>query len=182
MSGCEIKSNSSPMSIGSPAEDFARSKSARRAIPGLVRRSASSPFYWPIDGADAGFDPIDHTQPRLPAWLLGGCPRTRGGSRSDGRLDRESYLDPFAAIRGLPKMATVQPIADLFLTYGRVFPHGLRKTNCCRIYRPRPGLPFTKVRLDEGTETSPVDHVHAGADRYRRPLDRRAGYLETDPA
>src|SRR6476620_1184276 len=28
------------------------------------------PFYYPIDGADAGFDPIDHTQPdpRLGSW------------------------------------------------------------------------------------------------------------------
>src|SRR5947209_8661844 len=28
------------------------------------------PFFWPIDGADAGFDPIDHTQvdPRLGSW------------------------------------------------------------------------------------------------------------------
>ena len=28
------------------------------------------PFFWPIDGADAGFDPIDHTRvdPRLGTW------------------------------------------------------------------------------------------------------------------
>ncbi len=28
------------------------------------------PFFWPIDGADAGFDPIDHTKvdPRLGSW------------------------------------------------------------------------------------------------------------------
>src|SRR5579864_3552256 len=28
------------------------------------------PFFWPIDGADAGFDPIDHAKvdPRLGSW------------------------------------------------------------------------------------------------------------------
>src|SRR5690348_3027681 len=28
------------------------------------------PFFWPIDGADAGFDPIDHAKvdPRLGTW------------------------------------------------------------------------------------------------------------------
>src|ERR1700683_118328 len=28
------------------------------------------PFFWPLDGADAGFDPIDHTKvdPRLGSW------------------------------------------------------------------------------------------------------------------
>lgn len=28
------------------------------------------PFFWPTDGADAGFDPIDHTKvdPRLGTW------------------------------------------------------------------------------------------------------------------
>src|SRR4051812_27749348 len=28
------------------------------------------PFFWPIDGTDAGFDPIDHTKvdPRLGSW------------------------------------------------------------------------------------------------------------------
>ena len=28
------------------------------------------PFFWPIDGADAGFDPIDHTQVD-PSWARG---------------------------------------------------------------------------------------------------------------
>ena len=37
---------------------------------GLFGGAHLLPFYWPIDGADAGFDPIDHTQPdsRLGSW------------------------------------------------------------------------------------------------------------------
>ena len=30
---------------------------------GLFGGAHLLPFYWPIDGADAGFDPIDPTQP-----------------------------------------------------------------------------------------------------------------------
>ena len=41
---------------------------------------------------------------------------------------------------------------DLFLTYGRVFPQGASESDLLKIYRPRPGLPFTKMRLDDGTE------------------------------
>src|SRR5660397_76780 len=51
-------------------------------VPGLARLMASEPwssafggvhvlpFYTPFDGADAGFDPVDHTQvdPRLGTW------------------------------------------------------------------------------------------------------------------
>src|SRR5205085_12432702 len=44
------------------------------------------------------------------------------------------------------------PYKDLFLTYGRVFPNGATERELCQIYRPRPGLPFTKTRLDDGTE------------------------------
>jgi sucrose phosphorylase len=42
--------------------------------------------------------------------------------------------------------------ADLFLTYGRVFPEGASEHNLLQIYRPRPGLPFTKTRLGDGSE------------------------------
>jgi sucrose phosphorylase len=41
---------------------------------------------------------------------------------------------------------------DLFLAYSRVFPKGASESDLLQIYRPRPGLPFTKVRLDDGTE------------------------------
>lgn len=39
-------------------------------LEGLFGGAHLLPFYWPIDGADAGFDPIDHTMvdPRLGSW------------------------------------------------------------------------------------------------------------------
>jgi sucrose phosphorylase len=41
---------------------------------------------------------------------------------------------------------------DLFLSYGCVYPHGASEDDLCQIYRPRPGLPFTKMRSDDGAE------------------------------
>ena len=40
------------------------------AFHGLFGGVHLLPFFWPIDGADAGFDPIDHTKvdPRLGSW------------------------------------------------------------------------------------------------------------------
>ena len=36
----------------------------------------------------------------------------------------------------------------MFLTYDRVFPVGAREQDLVRIYRPRPGLPFTNIALE----------------------------------
>jgi sucrose phosphorylase len=45
---------------------------------------------------------------------------------------------------------TASPFAGMFLTYDRVFPSGTREEELLRIYRPRPGLPFTNVTLKCG--------------------------------
>src|SRR5437868_13409144 len=39
-------------------------------LQGLFGGMHLLPFFWPTDGADAGFDPIDHTavDPRLGSW------------------------------------------------------------------------------------------------------------------
>ncbi|MCG2798495.1 MAG: sucrose phosphorylase, partial [Cellulomonas sp.] len=42
------------------------------------------------------------------------------------------------------------PYADMFLTLGSVFPDGATEEDLLRIYRPRPGLPFTSFRMGEG--------------------------------
>ena len=42
------------------------------------------------------------------------------------------------------------PYAGMFLTYDRVFPQGATEAELLRIYRPRPGLPFTYSTLRNG--------------------------------
>lgn len=108
------------------------------------------PFFDPIDGADAGFDPIDHTRvdPRLGDW-------------SDLRHLSEE-LDVMADLivnhisRDSPQFQDFlrhgksSAYASLFLTYDRVFPNGASEADLLAIYRPRPGLPFTAQSLADG--------------------------------
>ena len=110
------------------------------------------PFFWPIDGADAGFDPIDHTKvdPRLGSW-----DDIRSLSRhveimADLIVNHISSRSP--QFLDFHQRGEESPFAGMFLTLGRVFPNGARESDLLRIYRPRPGLPFTKMRLANGTE------------------------------
>lgn len=108
------------------------------------------PFFHPIDGADAGFDPIDHTQvdPRLGEWrdikalasqleVMGDVIVNHVSSRSPQFLDYSA--------RG-----AASPCAGLFLTFDSVFPHGATERDLLALYRPRPGLPFTATTLANG--------------------------------
>ena len=111
------------------------------------------PFFDPIDGADAGFDPIDHTRvdPRLGDWA-----DVRGlGARTDVMADlianHVSAQSP--QFRDFVAHGDASHWAGLFLTRDSVFPGGATPDELARIYRPRPGAPFTDVRLASG-ETS----------------------------
>jgi sucrose phosphorylase len=108
------------------------------------------PFFHPIDGADAGFDPIDHTQvdARLGSWadvralaegqeLMGDVIVNHVSSSSPQFLDWSARGD-------------ASPYAGMFLTLGAVFPQGASEAELLAIYRPRPGLPFTHTTLANG--------------------------------
>ncbi len=105
------------------------------------------PFYTPYDGADAGFDPRDHTavDPRLGAW-------------SDVRALSECYTVMADAIVNHMSAASAEfsdvkargdqsPWSAMFLTLASIFPDGVSEADLARIYRPRPGLPFTVMAL-----------------------------------
>lgn len=110
------------------------------------------PFYWPIDGADAGFDPIDHTQPdsRLGTWADVQALSEGRDLMADLIVNHVSSRSP--QFQDFREHGEASVYADLFLTYDRVFPGGASEQDLLRIYRPRPGLPFTKTRLDDGSE------------------------------
>ena len=105
------------------------------------------PFYYPIHGADAGFDPIDHTKvdPCLGSWsdvkelgqhidLMADLIVNHVSSSSPQFLDYSEKGD--ASI-----------YKDLFLTMGSIFPNGATEGDLLTIYRPRPGLPFSYATL-----------------------------------
>jgi sucrose phosphorylase len=108
------------------------------------------PFYYPIDGADAGFDPIDHCQvdPRLGDWTnikelsveFGMMADVIVNHISDGSPQFQDYL----------QHGSGSPFSGLFLTRESVFPRGASEADVAAIYRPRPGKPFIDVALQTG--------------------------------
>jgi sucrose phosphorylase len=103
------------------------------------------PFFVPIDGADAGFDPIDHTRvdPRLGDWEDVRALGEEVEVMADLIVNHIS--SDSLQFRDFQENGADSPFAGMFLTYDRVFPGGAREQDLVRIYRPRPGLPFTSV-------------------------------------
>ena len=105
------------------------------------------PFFHPIDGSDAGFDPIDHTMvnPRLGGWE---DLRALGSSvelMADLIVNHVSSQSP--QFQDYSLRGADSAYAGMFLTYERVFPNGATEADLLRIYRPRPGLPFAYTTL-----------------------------------
>jgi sucrose phosphorylase len=108
------------------------------------------PFFDPIDGADAGFDPEDHTRvdPRLGNWNDVAALGRNTGLVADLIVNHISRHSP--QCRDFLARGSASPWQPLFLTRDRVFPLGASAAELQAIYRPRPGLPFTEARLATG--------------------------------
>jgi sucrose phosphorylase len=108
------------------------------------------PFFRPMDGSDAGFDPIDHTQvdSRLGTWDDVLALSENLEIMSDLIVNHVSSQSP--QFQDFIQHGEESPYADMFLTYNRVFPEGADESDLLQIYRPRPGLPFTKFNLANG--------------------------------
>lgn len=109
------------------------------------------PFFTPFDGADAGFDPVDHAavDPRLGDWnevraIAAGRAVTADLIVNHVSSASAEFVDWLA--RGDESDA-----AGMFLTFDTVFPDGARESDITAFYRPRPGLPFTAYRAGDGT-------------------------------
>jgi sucrose phosphorylase len=102
------------------------------------------PFFHPIDGADAGFDPIDHTQvdPRLGTWDDVATLAERVDVMADVIVNHMSRHCPEFA--DWDRGGDDSPYAGMFLTYSRVFPRGACESDLLTLSSPRPTLPFTK--------------------------------------
>jgi sucrose phosphorylase len=101
------------------------------------------PFFHPIDGADAGFDPIDHTRvdARVGTWADVAALAADTDVMADlivNHVSRHSprFLDYDARGSG-------SAYAGMFLTYDRVFPQGARESDLLALHTIRPDLPFT---------------------------------------
>ncbi len=105
------------------------------------------PFFTPFDGADAGFDPVDHTavDPRLGSW----DDIAALGDHRDTVIDViVNHVSADSAVfRDVMSRGDDSPWAPMFLTMSSVFPDGASEEQLAAVYRPRPGLPFTPYVL-----------------------------------
>ncbi|MFZ2991018.1 sucrose phosphorylase [Ideonella sp.] len=108
------------------------------------------PFFFPIDGADAGFDPIDHTlvDPRLGDWGDIAQLTTELDVMADVIVNHMSSDSP--QFKDYSAKGSASAYDGLFLTMDRVFPGGVDEQTLLKVYRPRPGVPFTYVTLATG--------------------------------
>ena len=108
------------------------------------------PFFHAIDGADAGFDPIDHTQvdPRLGSWADVQALTERLDVMADVIVNHMSSESP--QFLDYAEKGEDSAYAGLFLTLDGVFPQGASERDLLAVYRPRPGLPLTFATLKNG--------------------------------
>jgi sucrose phosphorylase len=141
------------------------------------------PFFLPIDGADAGFDPVDHMKvdTRLGDWTDVHALSDDVELVADLIVNHISSASP--QFTDFSQKGDRSPFAGMFLTYDHVFPAGAREADLLRIYRPRPGLPFTNLTLQSGerrllwTTFTPqqidVDVQHPQGNQYLSTILRR---------
>lgn len=108
------------------------------------------PFFHAIDGADAGFDPIDHTRvdPQLGDWTDIKALTQDTDVMADVIVNHMSSDSP--QFLDYSQRGAASPYNGLFLTFDSVFPDGATEKDLLAVYRPRPGLPFTYAVLANG--------------------------------
>jgi sucrose phosphorylase len=108
------------------------------------------PFFYKIDGADAGFDPIDHTRvdDRLGDWKDIANLSEQMGVMADVIVNHMSSESP--QFLDYSQKGSASEYDGLFLTMESVFPNGATEKDLLAVYRPRPGMPFTMTTLANG--------------------------------
>ncbi len=110
------------------------------------------PFFNPIDGADAGFDPIDHTEvdARVGNWDDVRALGEHYEVMADLIVNHVSAQSP--QFLDYSDKVEASEFNGLFLRFSSIFPAGATEEDLLTIYRPRPGLPFTYTTLGDGSK------------------------------
>ena len=110
-------------------------------LAGLFGAVHILPFFDSIDGADAGFDPIDHTRvdPKLGSWADIKALAQDMDVMADVIVNHMSSESP--QFIDYSRRGAAAPCNGLFLTFDAVFPNGATERDLLAVYRPRPGLP-----------------------------------------
>jgi len=109
------------------------------------------PYFTPFDGADAGFDPADHlsVDERLGDWASLRELSDLTYVMSDLIVNHVSVES--RQFQDVMHRGEQSEFWELFLKRSDIFPDDSTATQIDKIYRPRPGLPFTTLTLDDGT-------------------------------
>ena len=101
------------------------------------------PFFHPIDGADAGFDPIDHTlvDPRVGTWADVAALAADTDVIADLIVNHVSRRSP--RFLDFDARGPDSRYAGMFLTCSRVFGESVRESDLLALHTIRPELPFT---------------------------------------
>ncbi len=120
-------------------------------LAGLLGGVHLLPFFRPYDGADAGFDPQDHTEvdPRLGDWDDVGAIAADHDVMVDVIVNHVSSSSPQFA--DWLEHGRESPYDGMFLTLSGVFPAGASEKDLRTLYRPRPGFPFTPYTFADGS-------------------------------
>ena len=122
----------------------------RGPLQGLFGGVHLLPFFHTIDGADAGFDPIDHTRvdARLGDWGDVKALAQDVDVMADVIVNHMSADSP--QFHDFSAKGSASEFDGLFLTLNAVFPNGATERDLLAVYRPRPGLPLTAATLANG--------------------------------
>ncbi len=122
----------------------------REELKGVFGGVHLLPFFHPINGADAGFDPIDHTRvdDRLGTWKDIAKLASHTSVMADVIVNHMSSDSP--QFKDFSAKGAASEFNGLFLTMDAVFPNGATEKELLTVYRPRPGLPFTYAALANG--------------------------------
>jgi len=96
------------------------------------------PFFHPVDGADAGFDPIDHTRVdhRVGTWTDVAALAADTEVMADLIVNHVSRQSP--RFQDYDARGEASAYAGMFLTYSRVFPQGARESDLLALHTIRP--------------------------------------------
>lgn len=112
------------------------------------------PFFYPIDGSDAGFDPINHAEvdSRLGSWQDVKQLSDHCQIMADLIVNHASAQSPqFLDVIDNGKQSQYWP---LFLKQQDVFPDGITDHQAEAIYRPRPSRCFSAKTLKSGQQVN----------------------------
>ncbi|MCC5827355.1 sucrose phosphorylase [Alkalimonas sp.] len=125
-------------------------KLLQQELAGLFDGVHLLPFYPPIDGEDAGFDPTDHTavDSRLGNWQDIGDLAQHYSIMADMIVNHMSAQS--AQFQDVLAKGEASPFWPLFLTRDKVFGAEPSPEQLQAIYRPRPTSCFTELSFEDG--------------------------------